>query len=178
MFESHTPNRAPAVLRPCRFTSDFWRQRHSTAEVWHGTRELSSAVSRRPVGDLPRFGFFRLPITVPRLASSNVSGYKRTFTKGTARHVRTTTTRTAGARHSVCELAFKIPCCLQQSNWYVITDYAFKPLVFVGLNWQRIASITCQIQLSSFARCSNKQRKDKPEAIQSPYFVPRKPRHI
>ena len=49
-----------AVLRPCRSKSDFWRPRHSTAGARHGVCELQSAVSRRPVGDLPRFGFFRL----------------------------------------------------------------------------------------------------------------------
>jgi hypothetical protein len=31
------------------------------AWVWHGLCELASAVQRRQVGDLPEFGFFRLP---------------------------------------------------------------------------------------------------------------------
>jgi hypothetical protein len=51
---------AHAVLRPCRFENDFSRPRHSTAWARHGMCELISAISRRPVGDLPRFGFFRL----------------------------------------------------------------------------------------------------------------------
>ena len=54
------PCRAPAVLRPCRSESDFSRPRHSTAGTRHVMCEWTSAVYRRPVGDLPRCGFFRL----------------------------------------------------------------------------------------------------------------------
>ena len=50
-----------AALRPCRFASDFSRPRRSTTGARHGMCKLTSAVSRRPIGHLPRFGFFRLP---------------------------------------------------------------------------------------------------------------------
>jgi hypothetical protein len=49
-----------AVPLSCRFGRDFTRPRHSAAGERHGRCELTSAVSWRPVGDLPRFGFFRL----------------------------------------------------------------------------------------------------------------------
>ena len=86
MFDSHIdlPCRTPAVLRPCRLASDFSRPRHSTAWARHAMCELTSAVSRRPVGDLPNFGFFRLPRGVLRLAFRVFPGYTRTFTKDTA----------------------------------------------------------------------------------------------
>jgi hypothetical protein len=53
---SHMPCRARAVPLPCCFS----RPRHSAAGERHGMCELTSGVSRRLVGDLPRFGFFRL----------------------------------------------------------------------------------------------------------------------
>jgi hypothetical protein len=56
--------------------------------AWPGMCELSSAVQRRHVGDLPVFGFFRLPRGLSR----------RT------RHSR----KMAGARHGMCELAFRL----------------------------------------------------------------------
>jgi hypothetical protein len=47
--------------RPCRNqTTPLRKRRYITAWARHGMCELTSAVSRRPVGDLPRFGFFRL----------------------------------------------------------------------------------------------------------------------
>jgi hypothetical protein len=55
-----------AMPRLCRSESDFSRPRHSAAWAWHGMCELASAVWRRHVGDLPAFGFFRLPRGVPR----------------------------------------------------------------------------------------------------------------
>ena len=57
---SHTPHRAPAVL--CRGLEKSLLERHgqNTAGARHGVCELKSAVSRRPVDDLPSFGFFRL----------------------------------------------------------------------------------------------------------------------
>jgi hypothetical protein len=48
------------VLGPCRSESDFSRPQHSTARARLDMCELTSAVFRRPVGELPRFGFFRL----------------------------------------------------------------------------------------------------------------------
>jgi hypothetical protein len=39
-------------------------QGHGTAR--HGMLELASAVQRRHVGDVPAFGFFRLPRGIPR----------------------------------------------------------------------------------------------------------------
>ena len=57
-------------LRAHRSESDFSRSRHSTAGARCGMCELTSAAERRPVGDLPRFGFFRLSRGVPRRLSS------------------------------------------------------------------------------------------------------------
>ena len=48
-----------AVFRPCRLASDFSRPRHSMCE-------LTTAGSRRPVGHLHSFGFFRLSRGVTR----------------------------------------------------------------------------------------------------------------
>ena len=61
-------------------------------------KRLLKDVSRQPVGDLPSFGFFRLPRGVSRLAVRifpATSGFSRR-----TRHY----WRTAGARHSMCEL--------------------------------------------------------------------------
>jgi len=56
---------------PYRAESDFSRPGHTTAGVRNGMCELTSAIVR-PVGDLPRFGFFRLPRGVPwRLSSES-----------------------------------------------------------------------------------------------------------
>jgi hypothetical protein len=67
VFDSHRPCRARAMSRPCRSEIDFSRPRHSTtwARHEHGIRELASAVQGRHEGDLPSFGFFRLPRGVP-----------------------------------------------------------------------------------------------------------------
>jgi hypothetical protein len=62
VFESHMPGRARIMPRPCRSESDLV----NAAWEWHGICELASAVQRRHVGDLPAFGFFRLPRGVPR----------------------------------------------------------------------------------------------------------------
>jgi len=45
---------------------------HGRGAAWarHGMCELTSAVERRPVGYLPRFGFFPLPRGVQRRLSS------------------------------------------------------------------------------------------------------------
>ena len=57
---------------PCRAESDFSRPGHTTAGVRNVMCELTSAIERRTVGDLPRFGFFRLPRGVPwRLSSES-----------------------------------------------------------------------------------------------------------
>jgi hypothetical protein len=60
------PYRARAIPQPCRSESNFSRPRHNVAWAWHSMCELVSAVQRRSVGDLPAFGFFRLPYGVPR----------------------------------------------------------------------------------------------------------------
>jgi hypothetical protein len=64
---------AHAMPRPCHATIRlFWKRfLKTTAQrgmgmAWHGVFELASAVQRRHVGDLPAFGFFRLPRGVPR----------------------------------------------------------------------------------------------------------------
>jgi hypothetical protein len=85
VFDSHMPCRTPAMPRPCRSESDFSRPRHSAA--WHGMCELASAVQRRHVGNLPAFGFFRLPRGVPR---------RTQFCR-----------RMAEVRHGMCELALR-----------------------------------------------------------------------
>jgi hypothetical protein len=55
--------------RICRRKSNLPRPRNSSGREteWerHGMCELASAVQRRHVGDLPAFGFFRLPCGVP-----------------------------------------------------------------------------------------------------------------
>ena len=80
----------------------------------HGMCELTSVFSRRRVGDLPRFGFFRLPCGVSRStvgifpATRGLSRMTRHFrmTAG-AQHAMSKLARqdTAGARYGVCELA-------------------------------------------------------------------------
>jgi hypothetical protein len=66
VFDSHTPYRARAMPRPCRSESVFSRPRHSAAWAWHGMCELTSAVQRRHLGDLPSSGFFQVPRGIPR----------------------------------------------------------------------------------------------------------------
>jgi hypothetical protein len=95
--------------------------RHVAAWIWHVMIELASAVQRRHVGDLPAFGFFRLPRGVPRRLLSEAyqsvklwdfPATKRTSTEDTALsengsgeawHGRAT----AWVRHGMCELAFR-----------------------------------------------------------------------
>jgi hypothetical protein len=98
-FDSRIPCRAHAMIRPCRFASFFSRPRHSTAGTLHRMCELTLTVCRRPVGDLPSFGFFRLPRGVSRLAI-------RIFppTRGLLRRIRQCR-RTAWPQHGMCELA-------------------------------------------------------------------------
>ena len=89
---SHVPCRVPAVLRLCRFSTSRGHGRGTALYVC----ELTSAVFRRPVGDLARFGFFRIPRGVSRLAV-------RCFpvTRGLSRRTRHCR-RKAGAQHSMC----------------------------------------------------------------------------
>jgi hypothetical protein len=58
----HTYNAVPLPCHECRFESDL---SEATAGERHVMCELASAVQRRHVGDLPAFGFFRLPRGVP-----------------------------------------------------------------------------------------------------------------
>jgi hypothetical protein len=55
------PCHSPAMLLQKRLLKATAQRGMGTAEERHGMCELTSAVARRPVGDLPRFGFFRLP---------------------------------------------------------------------------------------------------------------------
>jgi hypothetical protein len=88
MFDSHIPCRDHAILKAA-------SQGHSTAWAWHGMCRLALAVHRRHVGDLPAFGFFRLPRGVPRrllsghtnplncgTSSSDISGCHADFHEG------------------------------------------------------------------------------------------------
>jgi hypothetical protein len=65
----HTCHAAPV---PChdRAVLKANSQGHGSARHGHGMCEFASAVLRRQVGDLPAFGFFRLPRGVPRRLSS------------------------------------------------------------------------------------------------------------
>jgi hypothetical protein len=107
---AHIRCRAHAVLRLRRFASDFSRTRHSTAGTRHGMCELTSAVSWRPMGDLPRFGFFRLPRGVSWLVVW-IFPATRGHSQRT-RHCR----RTAGAQRGMCELAKRHG---RDTAWYV-----------------------------------------------------------
>ena len=102
MFDSHLPWCAHAALRPCRSEGDFSRPQYSAVWTRHGMCELISAFERRHVGNLPAFGFFRLPRGVPRkllseayqsqmqvasvlncwTSSSDISGYHAEFHEG------------------------------------------------------------------------------------------------
>ena len=80
-------------------------QGHGTARgggTRHGMCEITSAVSRRPMGDLPRFGSVRRQRGFSRLAV-------RIFppTRGLLRRTRHCR-RTAVARHELCELALRL----------------------------------------------------------------------
>jgi hypothetical protein len=104
------PFRARVMPRSCRSESDFSRPRYSAA--WNGMCELTSAVQRRHVDDLPAFGFFRLSRGVSRRllteAYQSVNlldwqfGYFR-LPRGLSRRTRYCR-RMAGARHGMCEL--------------------------------------------------------------------------
>jgi hypothetical protein len=93
----------------------------ATAGARLGMRELTSAVCRRSVGDTIRFGFFRLPRGVLRLAIQNFPA-----TRGLSQRTRHCRRKAevqhgmcdfarrdmAGARHGMCKLPFNIPCCI------------------------------------------------------------------
>jgi len=75
VFDSHIPCHAMPMPRSCRAPTMPFRKRllkattqHGRSAAWarHGMCAWTSAVGRRPVGDLPRFGSFRLPRGVPR----------------------------------------------------------------------------------------------------------------
>jgi hypothetical protein len=68
VFDSHIPRRTHAapVTYHDHVVLESTSQGHGTARHGHGMCELASAVQRRHVGDLPAFGFFRLPSGVPR----------------------------------------------------------------------------------------------------------------
>lgn len=120
MFDWHISYRAHTVPLPCsdhalckRFLKA--KHQHGMCTVWarRGIWKLTSTVSRRPVGNLPRFGFFRLPHGVLRLVF-------RIFltTRGLSRRARLcrrlcmwiSATRhdrgTAGERRGTCEFDF------------------------------------------------------------------------
>jgi hypothetical protein len=92
VFDSHKPCRAPAVLKAT--SQGHGTARHGRGMAWHDMCELASAVQRRHVGDLPAFGFFRLPRGAPRslsedtnplncrTSSSDISGYHAEFHEG------------------------------------------------------------------------------------------------
>jgi hypothetical protein len=68
IYKCHTAH----LPRPCHATTmPLWKRLlKATAQsgmgtAWHGMCELASVVQRRHVGDLPAFGFFRLPRGVP-----------------------------------------------------------------------------------------------------------------
>jgi hypothetical protein len=119
---------------PCHATTmPFWKRllkattQRGMGTTWerHGMCELASAVQRRHVGDLPAFGFFRVPRGVPRrllpevvvgLAVRIFPSTMRTFTKdtalsengrGAAWHV---WINAAWERHGKSELAFTQFC--------------------------------------------------------------------
>jgi hypothetical protein len=69
MFDSQIPCRSTAMPRICRSKRELSRPRQVRGRVaagsGHGMCKLASAVQRRYVGDLPGFGFFRLPHGYP-----------------------------------------------------------------------------------------------------------------
>ena len=75
----------------------------ATAGARHGMCQITLAVSRRPLGDLSRFGLFRLP----RGLSRRTRHCRRT---AGAQHVMCELARhgTAGARHGICVIALKL----------------------------------------------------------------------
>jgi hypothetical protein len=94
--------------------------------------ELASAVQIRHVGDLPAFGFLRLPRGVPRrllpeaykpiktvrLAVRKFSDTTRTFTKDTYCQ------GMAGSRHGMCELAVTGSLqCTSTRRWVAVNGY-------------------------------------------------------
>jgi hypothetical protein len=103
-FPSHATTR-PFWQRPLKATAQ-----RGMGAAWerHSMCELASAVQRRHVGDLPTFGFFRLPRGVPlsllpeAYQSQTQFGYFRP-TRGLSRRTRHCRGM-AGARHGMCEL--------------------------------------------------------------------------
>jgi hypothetical protein len=108
VFDSHMPCRAGAMPRPCRSESDFSRPLHRAAWAWHGMCELESAVQRRHVGDLPAFGFFRLPRGLSRRTSHcpRLAGARHDMCELTRHEWQGNGKGTVWARHGMCELAF------------------------------------------------------------------------
>jgi hypothetical protein len=97
VFDSHMSCRAHSAPVPCHDHAVLkaTSQGNGTARHGHGMCELASAVQRRHVGDLPAFGFLRLPHGVPRRLLSeayqsvkcktnslDISGYHADFHEG------------------------------------------------------------------------------------------------
>jgi hypothetical protein len=119
VFGSHMPCRAHTAPMPCHDHAVLKAtyQGHGTARHGHGMAcvKLASAFQRRHVGDLPAFGFFRLPRGVPRRLSEAYQsikvldlqfGYFR-LPRGLSRRTRHCR-RMAGARHGMFELGFSL----------------------------------------------------------------------
>jgi hypothetical protein len=102
------PCHVPAVLQPYRFANNFSRPRHSMAGARHCICELTSAIARRPIGDLHRFVLFRLSRGVLRVAFRIFQATREISRR--VRHCRSTEGiqhGTAGARLCMCEIALK-----------------------------------------------------------------------
>jgi hypothetical protein len=72
VFDLLMPSRALAAPVPCNdnallkaTSKGHGRTGMESLWAWHDMYELTSAVQRRHVGNLPAFGFFRLPRGVP-----------------------------------------------------------------------------------------------------------------
>ena len=77
VFDSHMRNQLHVSPLTCSVHTVLkaTSQGHGTAQqglAWaqHGMCELTSDVERRPLYDLPKLGFFRLPCGIPRRLSS------------------------------------------------------------------------------------------------------------
>jgi hypothetical protein len=118
--------------RPCQATNMSLWKKLLKVTTQRGMGELAPAVQRRHVGDLPAFGFLRLPHGVPRrllpeaykpiktvgLAVRKLSVKARTFTKD--RYCQ----RMAGSRHGMCELAVRgSPQYTSIRRWVAVNGY-------------------------------------------------------
>jgi len=101
----------------------------------HGMCELTVAIERRHVGDLPAFGFFRLPHRVPRrllseayqsqmqvasvvncwTSCSDISSYHADYHEGHGTVRAAQGCSMAWAQHAMCELAFIVHSDQQNS---------------------------------------------------------------